>query len=65
MWPRLLRRGGADVDEESEQLLDHERSNDDDDEQDSDSNDADRLIKVDEDQVLLDFKNLYWTRLMS
>ena len=54
LWPNLVRRiGGADNDSEGEPLNDQEGSDSEED-----------LLDVDEDQLLENFKHLYWTRLM-
>ena len=57
LWPTLLRQGGAIVDEEQQSNLQGDG-------EDQESSDESGGLTVDEDQVLVDFNNLYWTRLM-
>ena len=61
----MLRRGGTDENEDEEPLLESEKSNQNDAGEDDESSDGNDLLSVDEDQLLEDFRNLYWTRLMS
>ena len=49
LWPRLLRSGGADVDEDDQPVSQTDRSNKNEDGEDSDSNDAQGLLSIDED----------------
>ena len=55
LWPGLLRSGGVDKDEEEEPLLPNN----------GDGSDSSSNQGVDEEQLLQDFKHLYWTRLMA
>ena len=55
MWPDLLRRGGADPEEDQDSQLDRA----------GDNGDPDLSLRVDEQQLLATFKHLYWTRLTT
>ena len=55
MWPNLLRRGGADQSDTEEPLLS----------QIDDQSNGDGMLEMDEEVILFDYKNLYWTRLFA
>ena len=55
MWPNLLRRGGADQSDTEEPLLS----------QIDDQSNGDGMLEMDEEVILFEYKNLYWTRLFT
>ena len=55
MWPALLRGFGADEDEEDEILLTGRKEDE----------NKDEGIEIDEEQLLTDYRHLYWSRLVT
>ena len=55
LWPNLLRPGGAEQSEEEEPLLASQE----------DEPDDDDAIQVDERQIIEEYRNLCWTRVVS
>ena len=55
LWPNLLRRGRAEQSDAEEPLLGRS----------DDSEDSGMALRVDEAQLLQDYRNLWWTRLIT